>query len=165
MNTSFKVQLQQQFKSLLVGLFFTFSKAYFTEYFINNYMYTSGIYLWLNGKFIANESSVPINSIGIFDRNTNANTALQCITDRNPCCVSQNPRLGEWYLPSGEIVQGRTSTTEFYRNRGDNGGVFLNRPSVTMSPAGRFCCEVADATSRNQTIYVNIGRYGLNVCS
>ena len=130
-------------------------------------MYTSGIYLWLSGQFIANESSVPINSIGIFDKNTNDPiAALQCITDRNPCCASQNPRLGEWYLPSGEIVQERTSITEFYRNRGDNGGVFLNRPSVTMSPAGQFCCEVADATSRNQTVCVNIGKYdGLNVCS
>ena len=143
-----------------------FGKTYSTKCFIDLLMYTSGIYLWLSGQFIANESSVPMNNIGIFDRNTNANAALQCITDRNPSCASQNPRLGEWYLPSGEIVRESTSTTEFYRNRGDNGGVFLNRPSDTMSPAGRFCCEVADATSRNKTVCVNIGEHKVvNSCT
>ena len=85
-------------------------------------------------------------------------SALQCITDRSPCCKTQDPRRGEWYLPNGAIVQESTSTTDFYRNRGDNGEVFLNRPSTTMSPTGRFCCEVPDATDNNQTVCVNIGK-------
>ena len=115
----------------------------------------SGLYLTLTGVFVANNSNIYIRSIG--QSSDNPNGALQCITDRIPCCFSQSPRHGEWYLPNGELVQGATSTTAFYRNRRDNGEVSLNRPSNVMSPSGRFCCEVADATDTNQTLCVNIG--------
>ena len=56
-------------------------------------------------------------------------------------------------------MQGTTSTTAFYRIRGANGEVSLNRPSGIESPTacGRFCCEVPDATNINQTLCVNIG--------
>ena len=114
---------------------------------------TVGVYLTLRGESIGNNSNVNISDIGV--STDNSNSPLQCITDRNPCCT--NPRLGEWYLPDGGIVQERQSTTEFYRNRGTSGEVFLNRPSATMSPTGRFCCEVADYNDNNQTVCVNIG--------
>ena len=88
-----------------------------------------------------------------------SNNALQCITDKNPCCFSQNPQHGEWYLPSGMLVQGTTSDTAFFRSRGDNGEVYLNRPNnASLSQTGRFCCEVPDATDSNQTLCVIIGR-------
>ena len=115
---------------------------------------TVGVYLTLRGESIGTNSNVNIRNIGLSSDNPNG--ALQCITDRNPCCKG-NPRLGEWYLPDGGIVQERQSTTEFYRNRGTSGEVFLNRPSVTMSPTGQFCCEVADYSGNNQTVCVNIG--------
>ena len=51
------------------------------------------------------------------------NNALQCITDEKPCCFSQNPQHGEWYLPNVMLVQGTTSDTAFFRSRGDNGEV------------------------------------------
>ena len=75
--------------------------------------------------------------------------------------MSQNPRFGEWYQPNGELVRGTTSTTTFYRTRGDNGEVFLNRASGIESPTGLFCCEVPDATDTNQTLCVNIGEFNL----
>ena len=115
-----------------------------------------GAYLALRGVFIANNSQVNVRNIGQFSDNPNG--ALQCITDRIPCCSSQNPRLGEWYLPNRELVQGTTSTTAFYRNRGDNGEVSLNRPNGVESPTELFCCEVPDATDTNQTLCVNIGK-------
>ena len=120
-------------------------------------LHTTGVYLSLKGEFIEADSTVRITDIG-----TSAdipNGALQCITDWIPCCRSQNPRRGEWYLPSGVLVRESRSDSEFYRNRGDNGEVYLNRPSVVISPTGRFCCEVADATSTNQTVCVNIGEF------
>ena len=113
---------------------------------------SSGVYLALRGVFIANNSNTNIRNIG-----QSHNGALQCITDRTPCCFSQDPKLGEWYLPNGQLVQGTTSTTAFYRNRGDNGEVSLNRPSDVESPIGLFCCELPDATNTNQTLCVNIG--------
>ena len=103
---------------------------------------------------IANNSQVNTRNIG--QSSDSPNGALQCITDKTPCC-SQSPRLGEWYLPNGALVQGTTSTTAFYRNREDSGEVSLNRPSDVMSPTGQFCCEVPDATDTNQTLCVNIG--------
>ena len=58
-------------------------------------------------------------------------------------------------------MQGTTSTTVFYRNRGDNGEVSLNRPSGVESPTGQFCCEVPDAINTNQTLCVNIGKLNI----
>ena len=116
---------------------------------------SSGVYLALRGVHIINNSNINIRNIG--QTSDNPNGALQCITDRILCCLSQNRRLGEWYQPNGELVTGRSSTTAFYRNRGDGGNVSLNRPSGVESPTGLFCCEVPDATDTNQTLCVNIG--------
>ena len=115
---------------------------------------SSGVYLALRGLRITNNSNINIKSTGLSSDNPNG--ALQCITDNDRCC-RQDPRLGEWYQPDGALVQGTTSTTAFYRTRGANGEVSLNRPSGVESPTGQFCCEVPDATSTNQTLCVNIG--------
>ena len=114
----------------------------------------SGVYLALRGVHITNNSNINIRNIG--QSSDNPNGALQCITDNRRCCIG-NPRLGEWYQPNGALVQGTTSTTAFYRTRGDNGDVSLKRPSDVKSPTGQFCCEVPDATNTNQTLCVNIG--------
>ena len=51
------------------------------------------------------------------------------------------------------------SDTVFFRNRGDNGEVYLNRPNnASLTQTGRFCCEVPDATGNNQTLCVIIGK-------
>ena len=115
---------------------------------------SSGVYFALRGVHITNNSNINIRNIG--QSSDNPNDALQCITDNLRCC-SGDPRCGEWYQPNGALVQGTTSTTAFYRSRGDNGNVSLNRPSDVESPTGLFCCEVPDAASNNQTLCVNIG--------
>ena len=114
---------------------------------------SSGVYMALRGLHITNNSNINIKSIG--QSTDNPNGALQCITDIFRCCNQDS--LGEWYQPNGALVQGTTSTTAFYRSRGANGEVSLNRPSGVESPTGQFCCEVPDATSTNQTLCVNIG--------
>ena len=59
------------------------------------------------------------------------------------------------------------SDVEFYRSRGDNGRVYLNRPTnnnnniTTMTPTGRFCCTVPDATGVNQILCVVIGKLNI----
>ena len=45
------------------------------------------------------------------------NSALQCITDRSPCCKNVQYRHGQWYLPNRTQVQG---------------------PPVTLDPIGRM---------------------------
>ena len=115
---------------------------------------SSGVYLALSGVHITSNSNINIRNIG--QTSDNPNGALQCISDNLRCC-SQNPGLGEWYQPNGALVQGTTSTTAFYRTRGANGEVSLNRPSDVESPTGQFCCEVPDGTNTNRRLCVNIG--------
>ena len=118
-------------------------------------MNSLGVYLEQRSVHIANNSNINTRDIG--QTSDNPNGVLQCITDRIICCLSQNPRLGEWYLPNVALVYGSTSSTAYYRNRGDNGEVSLNRPSGVESPTGLFCCEVPDATGINQPLCMNIG--------
>ena len=45
----------------------------------------------------------------------------------------------------------------FHRSRDNDGNVYLLRTNHTvLSPSGKFCCEVEDATGRNQTLCINI---------
>ena len=114
-----------------------------------------GTYLSLRGKFRANNTVIYIAEIG--DRFQNS--ALQRVTDKMPCCRRPN-RVGEWYLPNNEgLVPVWGGATSFYRNRGSNGSVNLNRlHSRVLSPSGSFCCVVPDALDVDQTLCANIGK-------
>ena len=96
----------------------------------------------------------------IEETNVTSNNGLQCITDRRPCCAAQPNRHGEWLFPNGDTVPGvPQNPTTFYRNRGDDGTVNLNRlNSNVMMPTGRFCCVVSDAMDVDQTLCANIGK-------
>ena len=116
-----------------------------STFFLYYYNYT-GVYLALRDHFISNNTQIHVGSIGMSSDDPNG--VLQCITDKNPCCNSQNPQHGEWNLPSGMLVQWTNSDSAVYRHRGDNGEVYLSRPTnTTLSQTGRFCCEVPDATN------------------
>ena len=118
----------------------------------------AGVYLSLNGVIYANNSVISITEIGE-TRNiyTTSNTGLQCITDRRPCCSSFPNRYGQWFFPDRTTVPSLSYNSLFYRNRGDNGTVNLNRvnASVTM-PTGQFCCMVHDAADTEQTVCADI---------
>ena len=110
----------------------------------------------------ANNSAIQITEIG--ETNTamppppNSNNGLQCITDRIPCCASVFNRFGQWYFPDGTLVPTQGEATTFYRNRGDDGTVNLNRLNTNvMMPTGLFCCVVPDAAGDTQPLCANIG--------
>lgn len=111
----------------------------------------------LRSQFIANNSQINIDSV----TTDSLSGALQCITDKVPCCQSH----GEWYRyqQKGTLseVQMNTLTTEFYVIRDNHGVVSLNRlENVTVSNppvTGQFCCKVANAADMNQTLCVIIG--------
>ena len=76
-------------------------------------------------------------------------------------------RAGEWYFPDGTAVpiQGGATSLNFYRNRGDDGTVNLNRLNtnvITPTVIGLFCCEVPDATGAMQRLCINIGELEVN---
>ena len=68
-------------------------------------------------------------------------------------------RFGNWYFPDGTTtVPNQSGATSFYRNRGDDGTVNLNRLNAgVMSPTGQFCCVVPDTTGVDQTVCADIG--------
>ena len=103
-----------------------------------------------NSVILITEIEETLTSNGVTD--TTSNNGLQCITDRRPCCANPSNRFGEWFFPDGGVVPNQGGATTFFRNRGDDGTVNLNRlNSDVMMPTGRFCCVVPDATSINVT--------------
>ena len=122
----------------------------------HNVMHYAGVYLSLKGVVYPNNSVILITEIE--QTNTTSNNGLQCITDRRPCCTSP-PRAGEWFFPDGGIVPIQSVATLFYRNRGDDVTVNLNRlNNDVMMPTGRFCCVVLNANDVNQRVCANIGK-------
>ena len=104
-----------------------------------------------------NDSNIAINTIQTSTDPANINLLVVCTSDRKPCCKDM-PQYGEWYFPNGSQVQHRDEgAVAFYRRRDNAGNVYLLRISVNvLSPSGKFCCEVEDATGRNQTLCINI---------
>ena len=109
----------------------------------------TGVYLKLKGVVQTNNSVILVTEIG------ETGDAVQCITDRMPCC-SSNGASGQWSFPNGEQV-GAVSTDSFYLTRGsnDDGTVRLNRNNI-ISPTGLFCCVLPDAVGVDQTQCINI---------
>ena len=107
------------------------------------------------GVVLVNNSVIQITEIGSYYDHDHE--VLQCITDKIPCCGTPPHRAGEWYFPYGGKVPIQGGATSFYRSRGDNGEVNLNRLSSNiMMPTGRFCCKVPDATNTLQIICATI---------
>ena len=116
-----------------------------------------GVYLSLGGRFYRNNSVIPITDVIGDDNLAPSYHALQCVTDKKPCCFSPPNRHGEWYFPDGKQIpnysNAKKSNLPFFRNRGDSGTVHLNRfRNSVMSPTGKFCCEVPNAAGVNQTL-------------
>ena len=97
--------------------------------------------------------------------NATSNNGLQCITDRRPCCTTVPNRHGQWFFPdNGGMVPNQGGATTFYRSRGDDGTVNLNRlNSDVMMPTGGSCCVVPDATGVNMSICANISKSIVNI--
>ena len=123
---------------------------------LHGYNY-AGVYLSLKGVVYANNNAIQITEIG--ETGSASNTGLQCITDRMPCCATPN-RHGEWLFPDGTAVPRLDMATTFYRTRGDDGTVNLNRLNTNvMMPTGLFCCELPDASGVTQRICADIGMH------
>ena len=90
--------------------------------------------------YTTNNSAVLLEDIGEDDSN-----ALTCLSNLPSCC--RNPSVGQWFYPNETQVPVNSAGEGFYRNRGDEGQVFLRRRSTTLSPLGRYCCQAPTNTS------------------
>ena len=119
-------------------------------------MHLAGVYLSHGGTAYKNDSVFFISEIG----RDNYMEQLQCITDKNPCCRNIQHRFGQWFFPDNLQVPAIMGAVSFYRNRGDDGTVNLNRlNSSIISPTGLFCCEVPDNDDNMHTLCANIGKW------
>lgn len=76
-----------------------------------------------------------------------------------PCCAVFKDKAGEWYYPDETPVLGpRQGIRTFYRNRGNDGTVNLNRLNGIMMPTGLFCCVVPDSIGIIDRVCANIGK-------
>ena len=122
-----------------------------------------GVYLFHGGIAYINNSAIHIDVIENH-YSYNIYGTLQCITDKQHCCRSN--RAGEWFYPDGTIVKPEYLACDnrdgFYRNRGDEGNVILNRlNSSVMSPTGLFCCVVPNSEGIRQTLCAYICEYNI----
>ena len=84
-----------------------------------------------------------------------------CVTDFVACCETLG--LGNWYFPGGGVIVSG-SGGRFQTNRGQNNGQqFYGSVRLwhryTPPERGLFHCEIPDANSVNQNLYVNICKF------
>lgn len=111
-----------------------------------------------NGKRITNGSILLIQKIGENDM-----MALICQTSKVNCCYKRGHRFGNWYYPGGtKQVPASHKNEKFYRNRSDDGEVFLCKCANNMTAeTGIYCCVVPDRNKNcgiNQMLCVNLGK-------
>ena len=104
-----------------------------------------------NGDIIPYYGYVEINDIG-----SNGDTALLCHTNQPPPPGGAHSG-GDWYGPDGTRVSG-SDVPGFTRNRGAM-VVRLKRTSGGP-PEGIYRCEITDAESAPQTVYVGLYHTG-----
>ena len=88
---------------------------------------------------------VPRREIGERD------AALLCVTDNINCCSVSSG--GEFYYPNGSKVKVRAAGDSLYRNRRAQ-VIRLNRRANSLSPLGRYKCEIPDSREVVQHMYM-----------
>lgn len=117
-----------------------------------------GVYIRLNGTSYHNNSDILITDIG-----QGNDGALQCITDLFNCCKAMYTTdscetLGNWIYPNGTGVGVYKASQNFYKDRGRS-KVYLYRRIGSISPVGKFCCKVPDATCTHIIVCINLGEW------
>ena len=114
------------------------------------------MYITLNGIRYPNNSNILITDVG-----QGNDGALHCTTDLTKCCKVIHTRiektLGNWFYPNGSMVGVNKTNQTFYKSRGHS-KVYLHRRIGSISPVGKFCCKVPDATHTENTVCVNLGK-------
>ena len=108
-----------------------------------------GVYFELNGVMYMNNSAAPLSEVGEREK------ALLCKTNKEDCCGTPPNRFGEFYYPSDNKVPIAKEQQGFYRNRGEK-VIRLNRRDGTISPTGKYRCEIPDASGTIQNLHITL---------
>ena len=119
-------------------------------------MENNGISLSLNGTPIINDGFVNVDDI----QGENSYNQLICHTNNVKCCrsidISNEVLGGGWYFqgPDGNPVMVAGGNNSFGLSRGHSQIILFRNGQPTQR--GRFYCEVVNASSTMQRVYVNI---------
>ena len=128
-------------------------QAHYRMYHFLVYKFTVAVSLQLvfRGVSYSNNTQLFIGDIG----DTSTGSAILCTTNRSPRCSTNC--LGEWHYPDGSMVPSNAAGEDFYRGRGDNQTIYLNRRNNAQSPTGPFCCELPDTMDVTHRLCVTLG--------
>ena len=115
---------------------------------------TGPVQLIFRGVSYSNNIQLFIGDIGEFS----TGSAILCTTNRSPCCSTPPNRFGEWHYPNGSMVPNNAAGEDFYRSRGNNQTIYLNRRNNARSPGGSFCCVIPDSNGMIHRHCVSVGK-------
>ena len=99
----------------------------------------------LNGKIYTDGDTVLIPDIGEGD------DGLLCVTEYENCCSNS---VARFYYPDGSLVSS-FSRSSLYQNIGEQ-LVRLNKRDGSLSPTGRYRCDIPDDKGVTLSIFINI---------
>ena len=108
-----------------------------------------------SNRAIQNNSHIVLEDVGPF-----LTTALICLTNKSPCCNSED---GSWYHPDGSRVLAASEkvSDNFYQSTFLTQTVILYRPIFADNfPSGIFHCEINDTSNTRRKLYIGIYRNG-----
>ena len=111
------------------------------------------VQLVFQGLPYPNNSVLSLNDVGDYS----TSRYILCTTNRSPCCSTPPNRFGQWRYPDGSMVPKNADDEDFYRGRGDNQAIYLNRRNNAQSPTGSFCCELPDNSDVHHTLCLTLG--------
>lgn len=118
--------------------------------------YITGVFAFLNGSVLENNSIVTLSEIGSEDHN-----ALLCYTNLSECCKAKQSNtsrgLGEWFYNQRTIVNRILSKIGYFISR-DLSVVRLhhNISTTDLLPVGIFTCQIPDSNTEIHTIHIGI---------
>ncbi len=117
----------------------------------------TGLTVELNGVEYAENDEIDMTLIGTGTREDQS--GLLCRTNLTGCCRSwRSGAQGGWHYPDNTLVGVSTTGLDFYRNRGYDGIVRLNRRNGATEPTGSYCCEVGTMADPNARICVTLSK-------
>ena len=118
-------------------------------------------YVSFRGVNLLNHSYVDLSLVGDPETNTSSGDGVQCHTDIQACCSSDEGGItsASWYFPDGVFVPFSFRSTDIHTRRTVQ-RVELRRRRNALSPSGIYCCDIMvdgdDNIRERERVYVGI---------
>ena len=117
----------------------------------------AGVYLSLNGKVLADNDTIIINT-KLDDNGSRNHGFLVCHTDKPDCC--HKSKKGKWYSQLDDSIAQSGSVNKFndsVTQRSDEGTLNITIAENDFTSPLKLCCTVPDATGIDWTVCTDSG--------